>query len=106
MSENSFRVIRSIEEITHSVAANLGATRQMASHSGAVSNAFESIASISTQTASSVEVLTYVNAEVTSAVQRILGSVEEMTRRAAAIDDQLDRYAIVGNQLTVEEVPV
>ncbi|HZX67312.1 MAG TPA: methyl-accepting chemotaxis protein [Candidatus Elarobacter sp.] len=106
MSENSFRVIRSIEEITRSVAANLGATRQMASHSGAVSSAFESIASISTQNASSVEVLTYVNAEVTSAVQRILGSVEEMTRRAAAIDDQLDRYTIVGNELRVEEVPV
>ncbi len=106
MSENSFRVIRSIEEITRSVAANLAATRQMASHSGAVSNAFESITSISAQNASSVEVLTYVNAEVTSAAQRILGSVEEMTRRAAAIDDELGRYALTDNELTVEETAV
>jgi methyl-accepting chemotaxis protein len=106
MSENSFRVIRSIEEITRSVAANLSATRQMASHSGAVSSAFESITSISAQNASSVEVLTYVNAEVTSAAQRILGSVEEMTRRAAAIDDQLDRYALSDDDLTVEETAV
>src|SRR5581483_5500643 len=96
MSENSFRVIRSIEEITRSVTVNLAAARQMATHSGAVSSAFESIAAISTQNTSSVEVLTYVNAEVTSAVQRILGSVEEMTRRAAAIDDQLDRCAADG----------
>ena len=106
MSENSFRVIRSIEEITRSVAANLSATRQMASHSGAVSSAFESITSISAQNASSVEVLTYVNAEVTSAAQRILGSVEEMARRAAAIDDQLGRYALSDNELMVEETTV
>jgi hypothetical protein len=78
----------------------------MASHSGAVSSAFESITSISAQNASSVEVLTYVNAEVTSAAQRILGSVEEMTRRAAAIDDQLDRYALSDDDLTVEETAV
>ena len=106
MSENSFRVIRSIEEITRSVAANLSATRQMASHSGAVSSAFESITSISGQNASSVEVLTYVNAEVTSAAQRILGSVEEMTRRAAAIDDELGRYALSDNELMVEGTAV
>src|SRR5260370_30273331 len=62
MSENTFRVIRSIEEITRSVASNLAATTQMASHSGEVSSAFDSITSISSQNASSVEVLTYVNA--------------------------------------------
>jgi methyl-accepting chemotaxis protein len=106
MSENTFRVIRSIEEITRSVAANLAATRQMASHSGAVSSAFESITAISAQNAASVEVLTYVNAEVTSAAQRILGSVEEMTRRAAAIDDQVGRYAVDDNELMVEGTPV
>ncbi len=106
MSENTFRVIRSIEEITRSVAANLAATRQMATHSGAVSSAFESITAISAQNAASVEVLTYVNAEVTSAAQRILGSVEEMTRRAAAIDDHVARYAAGDNELMVEESQV
>jgi methyl-accepting chemotaxis protein len=95
MSENTFRVIRSIEEITRSVASNLAATTQMASHSGEVSSAFDSITSISSQNASSVEVLTYVNAEVTSAAQRILGSVEEMNQRAASIDGQLGRYTIM-----------
>jgi methyl-accepting chemotaxis protein len=95
MSENTFRVIRSIDEITRSVASNLAATTQMASHSGEVSSAFDSITSISSQNASSVEVLTYVNAEVTSAAQRILGSVEEMNQRAASIDGQLGRYTIM-----------
>jgi methyl-accepting chemotaxis protein len=106
MSENSFRVIRSIEEIARSVAANLSATRQMASHSSAVSSAFESITATSAQNASSVEVLTYVNAEVTSAAERILGSVEEMTRRAGAIDDQLEHYALGDNEAMVEETQV
>ena len=78
----------------------------MASHSGAVSSAFESITSISAQNASSVEVLTYVNAEVTSAAQRILGSVEEMTQRAAAIEDQAARYALGDKELVVEGTPV
>jgi methyl-accepting chemotaxis protein len=94
MSENTFRVIRSIEEITTSVGANLTATKQMASHSDEVSRAFDAIASISSQNASSVEVLTYVNTEVTSAAQRILGSVDEMNRRAAAIDAEFGRYTI------------
>ncbi len=94
MSENTFRVIRSIEEITSSVGATLTATKQMASHSGAVSNAFDAITRVSSQNASSVEVLTYVNAEVSSAAQRMLDSVEEMGTRAAAIGGQLDRYTI------------
>ena len=94
MSENTFAVIRSIEEITSSVAANLDATQQMAAHSGEVSSAFDAITSISSQNASSVEVLTYVNAEVTSAAQRILTSVEEVNERAAAIDGQLGRYTV------------
>ncbi|HEV3088127.1 MAG TPA: methyl-accepting chemotaxis protein [Candidatus Elarobacter sp.] len=107
MSENTFRVIRSIEEITSSVGANLAATKQMAAHSGEVSRAFDSITEISSANASSVEVLTYVNAEVTSAAERIVGSVEEMSRRAAAIDAQLERYTITDTQqLKAEETPV
>src|ERR1035437_5487818 len=94
MSENTFRVIRSIEEITSSVGATLAAAKQMASHSGEVSHAFDTITQVSSQNASSVEVLTYVNAEVASAAARMLGSVEEMGRRAAAIDGQLGRYTI------------
>jgi methyl-accepting chemotaxis protein len=94
MSENTFRVIRSIQEITTSVGANLAATKQMASHSGEVSHAFDAITSISSQNASSVEVLTYVNAEITSAAERILSSVDEMNRRAAAIDGEFGRYTI------------
>ena len=103
MSENTFRVIRSIEEITTSVAANLAATTRMASHSGEVSSAFDAITAISSQNASSVEVLTYVNAEVTSAAQRIVESVEEMTRRAAAIDGQLGRYTIMETDRKITE---
>ena len=103
MSDNAFRVIRSIEDITKSVGANLAATTQMASHSGEVSSAFEAITSISAQNASSVEVLTYVNDEVTSAAQRILSSVEEMNQRAAAIDGHLGRYTIKDRK--VEEAP-
>jgi methyl-accepting chemotaxis protein len=105
MSENTFRVIRSIEEITTSVAANLAATTQMASHSGEVSSAFDAITSISSQNASSVEVLTYVNAEITSAAERILESVSETNRRAAAIDGQLGRYTITDSKVTEETVP-
>jgi len=94
MSQNSFQVIRSIDEITRSVAANLAATQQMAAHSNEVSTAFEGIAGISGQNASSVEVLTYVNAEVTSAAERILSSVEEMNAQASAITGELGRYRI------------
>ncbi|MGD0052307.1 MAG: methyl-accepting chemotaxis protein [Vulcanimicrobiaceae bacterium] len=104
MADNAFRVIRSIEEITRSVGANLSATTQMASHSGEVSSAFEAITSISAQNASSVEVLTYVTDEVTSAAQRILTSVEEMNQRAAAIDQQLGRFTI--SERKAEESPV
>ena len=108
MSENTFRVIRSIDEITRSVSANLAATTQMASHSGEVAEAFDAINAISSQNASSVEVLTYVNAEVTSAAQRILGSVEEMNERAAAIDGQLGRYTTTDsstNRTAAEGIP-
>ena len=106
MSENTFRVIRSIDELTRSVGANLAATTQMASHSGEVSGAFDSITAISSQNASSVEVLTYVNAEVTSAAQRILSSVEEMNQRAAAIDGLLGRYTITDAGRKEEGSPV
>jgi methyl-accepting chemotaxis protein len=107
MSENTFLVIRSIEEITTSVAANLAATTRMASQSGEVSSAFDAITAISSQNASSVEVLTYVNAEVTSAAQRIVESVEEMSRRAAAIDGQLGRYTITDTDRKITEgIPV
>ena len=94
MSQNSVSVIRALDEITRSVAANLAATQQMAGHSHEVSTAFEGIAGISGQNASSVEVLSYVNAEVTSASQRILSSVEEMNARATAITSELGRYRI------------
>ena len=50
--------------------------------------------------------LTYVNAEVTSAAQRILGSVEEMTLRAGAIGDQLGGYETADDEPTVEGAPV
>jgi methyl-accepting chemotaxis protein len=103
MSENTFRVIRSIEEITSSVGATLAATKQMASHSGEVSHAFDAITQVSSQNASSVEVLTYVNAEVASAAARMLDSVEEMGRRTAAIDGQLGRYTITDVEPKVTE---
>jgi len=95
MSQNSVSVIRALDEITRSVAANLAATQQMAGHSHEVSTAFEGIAGISGQNASSVEVLSYVNAEVTSASQRILSSVGEMNAQATAITGELGRFRIV-----------
>ncbi|GAC1659983.1 MAG: hypothetical protein NVS4B13_06730 [Candidatus Elarobacter sp.] len=102
MSENAFRVVRSIEEITTSVGANLAATKLMASHAGEVSSAFDAVASISSQNAASVEVLTYVNGEVTSSAERIVGSIDEMNRRAAAIGGQLDRYTIADGKVSEE----
>ncbi len=104
MSENTFRVIGSIEEIASSVAATLKAAQQMAAHSDVVSHAFDAITAISSQNASSVEVLTYVNAEVTSATQNITASVEEMSRRAAAIDAQFGRYTTADRAM--EGIPV
>jgi len=95
MSQNSVSVIRALDEITRSVAANLAATQQMAGHSHEVSTAFEGIAGISGQNASSVEVLSYVNAEVTSASQRILSSVGEINAQATAITGELGRFRIV-----------
>ena len=94
MSQNSVSVIRALDEITRSVADNLAATKQMAAHSHEVSTAFEGIAGISGQNASSVEVLSYVNAEVTSASQRILSSVGEMNAQATVITGELGRYRI------------
>jgi methyl-accepting chemotaxis protein len=104
MSESSYAVIRSIEEITRSVADNLRSTQEMASHSGGVSSAFDAIKEISSQNASSVEVLTYVNAEVTSASERILASIEEMNGQADAIDAQLSRYTITDRHVTERQV--
>jgi methyl-accepting chemotaxis protein len=94
MSQNSTVVIQSIELITGSVSDNLTATQQMSSHSGEVSSAFDQIASISQQNAASVEVLTYVNHEVTSAAQRIVASVEDLNRFVGAIDEQLTKYTV------------
>jgi methyl-accepting chemotaxis protein len=94
MSQSSFAVIGSLEEITRSVAANLRSTQEMAAHSGEVSTAFDSIRAISSQNASSAEVLTYVNSEVASAVQQILSSVEVMYEQARLIDAGLHRYTI------------
>jgi methyl-accepting chemotaxis protein len=103
MSEGALRVIRSIDEITGSVSAGLAAAKEMASHSHQVSAAFDAIDAISAQNASSVEVLTYVNAEVTSATQRIMGSVDEMNQHAAQIGDQLGRFTITDR--TTERMP-
>ncbi|MHB8363552.1 MAG: methyl-accepting chemotaxis protein [Vulcanimicrobiaceae bacterium] len=94
MSGNSVHVIRSIEEIARSVQINLQATQQMSSHSGEVSSAFRNIASISAQNASSVEVLTYVNKEVTDASQRILESVAQMNDLAGRIQNRLRQFKV------------
>ena len=94
MSANSYQVIRSIEEITKSVSLNLQATQQMTRQSDDVNKAFSDISSISQQNASSVEVLTYVNKEVTDAAQRMLTSVEEMNELAGQIDTRLGQFKI------------
>ncbi|MGZ3549536.1 MAG: methyl-accepting chemotaxis protein [Vulcanimicrobiaceae bacterium] len=94
MSSNSYQVIRSIEEITKSVQLNVVATQQMSTHSDEVNSAFGSIASISQANASSVEVLTYVNKEVTDAAQRILNSVLQMNEFAGRIDDRLAQFKV------------
>jgi len=94
MSANSYQVIRSIEEITRSVAVNMTATQQMTRQSDDVNKAFSDIASISQQNASSVEVLTYVNKEVTDAAQRMLTSVEQMNELATQIDSRLGEFKV------------
>ncbi len=94
MSSNSYQVIRSIEEITRSVQLNVQATQQMSAHSDQVNAAFESIAGISQQNASSVEVLTYVNKEVTDAAQRMLTSVTQMNDFAGRIDSRLVQFKV------------
>jgi len=94
MSTNSYQVIKSLEEITKSVALNLQATQQMNKHSGEVDRAFGEILSISQQNASSVEVLSYVNKEVTEAAQRILDSVRQMTDHAGRIDARLRQFKV------------
>jgi methyl-accepting chemotaxis protein len=94
MSSNSYQVIRSIEEITRSVQLNVQATQQMSTHSDQVNAAFRSIAEISQQNASSVEVLTYVNKEVTDAAQRMLQSVTQMNDFAGRIDSRLTQFKV------------
>ncbi len=94
MSANSYQVIRQIEEITKSVALNLKATQSMASQSDDVNKAFSDISSISQQNASSVEVLTYVNKEVTDAAQRMLTSVDQMNDLACEIDGNLGQFKL------------
>ena len=102
MSANSYQVIRQIEEITKSVSLNLKATQSMSRQSDDVSKAFSDISSISQQNASSVEVLTYVNKEVTDAAQRMLGSVDQMNDLAGEIDNRLGQFKV--NDTGVEEV--
>ncbi len=97
MSSNSYQVIRSIEEITRSVGANMQATQQMTRQSDDVNKAFSDIASISQQNASSVEVLTYVNKEVSDAAERMLGSIEQMNGVAAQMDGRLKEYKVSEN---------
>lgn len=94
MSANSYQVIRSIEEITRSVALNLNATQAMTGQSDGVNKAFSDISSISQQNASSVEVLTYVNKEVTDAAQRMLTSVGQVNTMAGEIDSRLGQFKI------------
>jgi methyl-accepting chemotaxis protein len=94
MSANSYQVIRSIEEITKSVADNMSATQHMTRQSDEVNKAFSEIASISQQNASSVEVLTYVNKEVTDAATRMLASVEQMNDLAKKIDSRLREFKL------------
>ncbi len=94
MSSNSYQVIRSIEEITRSVPLNVQATQQMSGHSDEVNAAFRNIAEISQQNASSVEVLTYVNKEVTDAAQRMLTSVNQMNDFAGRIDTRLAQFKV------------
>ena len=108
MSANSYQVIRSIEEITKSVAVNMTATQQMTRQSDDVNKAFSDISSISQQNASSVEVLTYVNKEVTDAAQRMLTSVEQMNELAQRMDGSLGEFKVNeyrdgGNQLHENE---
>jgi methyl-accepting chemotaxis protein len=104
MSSNSYQVIRSIEEITRSVQLNVEATQQMSAHSDEVNAAFGNIAEISQQNASSVEVLTYVNKEVTDAAQRMLQSVTHMNDFAGRIDNRLAHFKV--NEPAGEEVSV
>jgi methyl-accepting chemotaxis protein len=87
-------VIQQIEEITRSVALNLQATQQMTRQSDEVNKAFSDISSISQQNASSVEVLTYVNKEVTDAAQRMLTSVDQMNEVAGKIDGRLEQFKV------------
>lgn len=94
MSANSYQVIRQIEEITKSVGLNLKATSSMTRQSDDVSKAFSDISSISQQNASSVEVLTYVNKEVTDAAQRMLESVDQMNDLAGKIDTRLAQFKV------------
>jgi methyl-accepting chemotaxis protein len=69
-----------------------------------VNAAFRNIAEISQQNASSVEVLTYVNKEVTDAAQRMLGSVTQMNDFAGRIDNRLGQFKV--NEMAAEEDPV
>jgi methyl-accepting chemotaxis protein len=94
MSANSYQVIRQIEEITKSIGLNLKATQSMTRQSDDVSKAFSDISSISQQNASSVEVLTYVNKEVTDAAQRMLQSVDQMNDLAGKIDSRLQQFKV------------
>jgi methyl-accepting chemotaxis protein len=97
MSANSQQVIRSIGEITKSVAQNLDATQSMRRQSAGVDQAFSDISSISQQNASSVEVLSYVSKEVADASARMLKSIEQMHSLAEHIDDQLGRFKVSEN---------
>jgi methyl-accepting chemotaxis protein len=104
MSANSQQVIRSIGEITKSVAQNLDATQSMHRQSAGVDRAFSDISSISQQNASSVEVLTYVSKEVTDASTQMLESIEQVHSLAEHIDDQLGRFKVSENGKS-KEIP-
>ena len=94
MSANSQLVIQSIGEIAKSVSLNLDGTQHMMRQSEDVNKAFSDISSISQQNASSVEVLTYVNREVTDASQRMLASIEQLHELAERIDGRLRQFKV------------
>ncbi len=93
-ASEALRVVRSIEEIAGSVGATLAAGTQIAAHSAEVANAVDSLGTISSQNAGSLQALSGANAEVAGAAQRMVSAVEELNQRAAAIGAQLGRYAV------------
>jgi len=94
MSENSYEVIRSLERITKVVAENGEQLHAIAGRADEVSGAFSEIAQIAQKNAGSVEVISYVNAEISGAGKQILASSERMKRLGEESAAMLDRYTL------------